>query len=81
MCDSFNAMEFINAAIDHARDHIWLSIGIGFFSLLVSMIFYKAVRNRRPKRLLRSRREQDRFSPLTTIYTPKKYRRDRTKIK
>ncbi|MEF9999900.1 MAG: hypothetical protein RR857_04080 [Comamonas sp.] len=74
-------MEFLTASIQWTLRHPWLMLGA-----LVALGCAVRWTGRSGKRsrakhgaagLLRSRKEQQRFSPLSTVYAPKGYRRQR----
>ena len=81
-CANFARMDSIKLAIQWAAGHPWILLGL-LIGIGVTIRFIGSKNGYRRNRastspLLRSAREQKRFSHLTTIYNPKGYRRERT---
>lgn len=74
-------MEFLTASIQWTLRHPWLMLGALVALGCVIRWTGRSGKRSRAKHgttgLLRSRKEQQRFSPLSTVYAPKGYRRQR----
>lgn len=72
-------MEFLTASIQWTLRHPWLMLGA--LVVLGCVIRWTGRSGKRSRAgttgLLRSPKEQQRFSPLSTVYAPKGYRRQR----
>lgn len=79
-CASFGSMNSIALAAQWIVNHPWAVLGalviLAAAIRLVGRLGAKS-QSRKALALLRPAREQARFDPLTTVYSPKSYRRER----
>ena len=71
----------IMTAAQWAIAHPWLVFGalLALAIKLAGLFRTGARRGKKPARLMRSRKQQGRFDPVRTHYSPKQYRRERDK--
>ena len=74
-------MDSLTTAVQWMLQRPWMVLGV-LVLLGVAILWMGRSRTSRHARygrgpLLRSRQEQKRFSPLSTVYSPKRYRRER----
>lgn len=66
----------MTAALNWINAHPWISLALLAAACLWALRRHRT--RRRPDLRIRTRREQARFDPLQTVYSPKGYRRPRT---
>ena len=60
-----------------AASHPWITSAVAVLALFLAVGIVSRMVRRRSRPLLRSAKEQAAFKPVQTVYTPKRYRRER----
>ena len=60
-----------------AASHPWIASTVAVLALFLAAGVVSRMLRRRSRPLLRSAKEQAAFKPVQTVYTPKRYRRER----